>query len=305
MTSIAKRSPKSEQLDELVRRAWVTWHGGRPATTRRAREGDLIDLLRFLVNAGRVDLSIADPLAAARLLAEIGSSEIVTIVAAWHHWMSVQELSGSTIGRRISTISSWCAELQRHGHAVAVRLRRPSIARYEIRGCPAWSTVQSKIDELEASARVRELVVLELLAFVGLRREEACSLRVEDLELVDEQNATASVTRKGGTVRVRKLPARTVRLLRVHLDGRTRGPVLTSARGAPLTSSGLAALSRRLGLGKPHGMRHAAGTELYRRTGDADLVREWMDHAHLSTTQRYIHALEDRRGEATKLLAGE
>jgi integrase len=41
---------------------------------------------------------------------------------------------------------------------------------------------------------------------------------------------------------------------------------------------------------RPYDLRHSLGTELYRLTGDLKAVKEYLGHASLKTTERYMHA---------------
>jgi integrase/recombinase XerC len=41
---------------------------------------------------------------------------------------------------------------------------------------------------------------------------------------------------------------------------------------------------------RPCDLRHSLGTELYRLTGDLKAVKEYLGHASLKTSERYMHA---------------
>lgn len=297
--SIARRS--SEQLVD-VDAAWSAWLGGVSQHTSRARLGDLASLGRFLAEQTPGTSSSPDPRALAAWLAGISSGEIRGLVGAWHTAQVASGLAGTTIARRISTVASWFAELAHHGLPWTVRLQRPSVAAYQQRECPAWSRIESVIAELQSSERWRELVPLLLLSDVGLRRGEVCSRDASD---VCVSPPSVRVRRKGGHVVSRTLSARAAAAIERALEGRTRGPLVLSARGRRLSESGLAKLLEQLLGSTPHRMRNAGATELYRRTHDAELVRGWLGHANLSTTQRYVELLADSAGDATRMLAGE
>lgn len=292
--------PRAHRSDVDVGAAWAAWMGGCSSDTVRGRTGDLVALGRFLELQGWPAVRPRD---LAGLLAEITPGQARGLIAAWRTWMVVQGLAGTSIARRISTVSSWLRELGEHGLGWSVRLPRPRIEAYQRQQCPPWADVCAVIDELEASGRVRELVPVLLLAHVGLRRAEACSLELPDV--LPPPAPAVRVVRKGGAAVTRTISLRCARAIEASAEGRTRGPLLVSAVGGRLTPDGLAEITTRLGLGAPHGLRHAGATELYRRTHDAELVRDWLGHANLATTQRYVQMLEDSAGAATRLLAGE
>lgn len=287
--------PRRVELD--VRAAWIAWMGGRPATTVRARCADLRALGAFL---GRSDAS-AEEIAAQ--LREVIPSRVRALVAAWTTAQASSGLEGTTIRRRIATVSSWLTELARAGLAVVPELSRPAVATYQRGECPSHARVQLVIAELERAGRIFELAAMLVLADCGLRCAELCSLRVSSL--VHGPPPGVSLVRKGGRRVTRTLSNRAYRAIVAALEGRTRGPLLATSRGRAFSASSLAELVASCELGTPHALRRSGATELYHRTRDAELVRQWLDHRNLSTTQIYVRELDDSAGDATRVLAGE
>jgi integrase len=165
-------------------------------------------------------------------------------------------------------------------------------------------------DESERAARRQEdhqdAEGFRLLFYTGVRLGEALTLRWED---VDAERRMLFVRRglsggeerlpKGGRARFVPLstPAMEV-LARLRTREDFIGPddyVLASRLGRRLDPS---ALRRRYKRGcaaaglrpvRLHGLRHAAGS-LVARTSDAVFVRDFLGHAKLSTTDRYVRA---------------
>jgi integrase len=128
-----------------------------------------------------------------------------------------------------------------------------------------------------------------LAAFAGLRREEICRLRREDLHLSGAVS-TADVHGKGGR-------PRTVPLLEPVVDelavGLPRSGWLLTRHGDAYVPGQLSVESyhhlRRIGVPTTlHSMRHAFATTTYRSTRDAVLVQRLLGHANLTTTQIYV-----------------
>lgn len=300
-SSSSASSSSSSSSDVDVVAAWVAWLGGRPATTVRARLADLRQLAAFV--AERTGGDLLGEQALATQLAEIGSGGARALIAAWTTSQASSGLAGTTIARRISTVASWYAELGEHGLGWAPRLPRPTVASYQQRECPAWSRIDELVAQLQQQGRTRELVALLLLCDVGLREAEACSINAD--RVTREPLPGVHVRRKGGREVWREISARAAAAIDDVLDGRTRGPVLLSARGRRLSSSGLRFVIEQLLASSPHRMRNAGATELYRRTHNVEWLRQWLDHADLSTSQRYVQLFENFSGAATRLLAGE
>lgn len=165
-------------------------------------------------------------------------------------------------------------------------------------------------DEAERAARgwedQRDAEAFRLLFYTGIRLGEAVTLRWADVDLSDRlllvrRNLSAGqeTLPKGRRQRVVPLarPAAEA-LARLASRREFTGPddyVLCSRLGRRLDPS---ALRRRYKRGceaadlrpvKLHGLRHAAGS-LVARTSDAVFVRDFLGHAKLSTTDRYVSA---------------
>ena len=166
------------------------------------------------------------------------------------------------------------------------------------------------IDEAEIEARRqedwRDAESFRLLFYTGLRIGEALTLRWSDVDferrvLFVRRGLSAGEERlpKGGRPRLVPLstPARAT-FARLHDRPEFVGAddyVLTNRFGRRLDPS---AVRRRYKRGcaaaglrpvRLHGLRHAAGSHVA-RTSDAVFVRDFLGHAKLSTTDRYVSA---------------
>lgn len=166
------------------------------------------------------------------------------------------------------------------------------------------------IDDAERAARQREdrqdAEAFRLLFYTGLRLGEILTLRWEDVDLADRLllvrrglSAGEESTPKGR--RHRFVPLSTpagAALARLATRGEFIGPddyVLANRYGRRLDDSALRQRYKRgcaaAGL-RPvrlHGLRHSAGS-LIARTNDPVFVRDFLGHAKLSTTDRYLSA---------------
>lgn len=148
---------------------------------------------------------------------------------------------------------------------------------------------------------VRDRALLLFLYNTGARVQEVADLRLEQLEL--DAQPRVQLHGKGDKWRPCPLWQETVRQLRKLLDERGRtlepdSPVFCSRPGVPLTRFGLYKIVRRHGhhLDKegprprrvsPHLFRHTAAVHLLESGVEVNVIRAWLGHVSLDTTNRY------------------
>lgn len=143
----------------------------------------------------------------------------------------------------------------------------------------------------------RDRALLLFLYNTGARVQEAVDLRRRDLDL--GPTARARLHGKGDKWRTCPLWADTVRQLRALLDAPSRqapdAPVFTSRRSQPLTRFGVYKIVRRhtrrfedrLGRIGPHVFRHTTAVHLLEAGVEVNVIRGWLGHVSLDTTNRY------------------
>jgi integrase/recombinase XerC len=152
---------------------------------------------------------------------------------------------------------------------------------------------------------VRDLAMIELMYYSGLRVSEVVSLT---LQMVDRPRRMLRVTGKGDKDRLVPIRVETLAVLEQYLI-RIRPLLLQGKRaisatnivflnhdGRPITTRGvqyvLAKLSDKSGLqGRlhPHQLRHAFATQMLERGADLRTIQTLLGHASIQTTQIYTH----------------
>jgi integrase/recombinase XerD len=167
--------------------------------------------------------------------------------------------------------------------------------------------VESLFAHLPVTGRhaLRDRALLLFLYNTGARAQEVADLRAEHLVL----GASPRVQLHGKGDKWRTCPVwpETARLLGLLLDARARvpsepqaaapsGPVFTTARGTPLTRYGIHKLVRRHTRAltttsarpvSPHVFRHTTAVHLLEAGVDVNVIRGWLGHVSLDTTNRY------------------
>lgn len=166
----------------------------------------------------------------------------------------------------------------------------------------------------------RDAVLLSLLYDSASRVQELIDLRVRDLRL--ESPAQVQLTGKGRKTRVVPLMSRTVELLRTHLDergllqpGARDQPLFVNRRRTPFSRAGVAYLIQKYaGMARaqgkvlpdgatPHTFRHTKAMHLLQAGVPLVIIRDFLGHADIKTSEVYARADLEMKREALEKLA--
>lgn len=151
---------------------------------------------------------------------------------------------------------------------------------------------------------IRNRMMLALAYDAGLRREELCGPRSDDLDPAQRMVRIRAETTKGRRERVLPYSAATAILLQAYLTHRrtlsaARGPLFLSEsprnRGAPISLWTWSKVVRRIALRaevpqfSTHTLRHMCLTDLARAGWELHTLATFAGHRHLNTTLQYIH----------------
>lgn len=147
-------------------------------------------------------------------------------------------------------------------------------------------------------SRLRNLIVIMLLGFLGLRLKAVLRLNVEDIDL---SAALIRIHEKGGLQRLLPLPDILCRTLTVYLETLDfpDGPLLLSKRGKRMSERTvqdfLCTAMAHLGIEKhlhAHLFRHTAATYLAKVAGP-DVTQHVLGHGTRRNTEQYMHLNPD------------
>ncbi len=184
------------------------------------------------------------------------------------------------------------------------------------------SSLMRKVATWATPAGRRDAVMLSVLYDTGARAQELIDLNAHDVRLTTP--AQVRLLGKGRKVRVVPLMDATARLLRDHLrendlDRPERGhlPLFQNRQGGRLSRSGLryllhchvqAARSAVPGFTQkisPHSMRHTKGVHLLQSGVSLEIIRDFLGHVDVKTTQIYARANLEMKRRALEKVAGE
>lgn len=150
---------------------------------------------------------------------------------------------------------------------------------------------------------VRDWMIIDLALNTGLRVQELCDLKVNDLHIEYGESALTVQSGKGGKKRLVKFGKKTKAHLKKYLsERRTESDyVFYSSRGEELTRSavqkifkkwaGTAGLSDSYSI---HSLRHTHATRLYKASGNnLRMVQKQLGHASIQTTTVYSDVADE------------
>jgi integrase/recombinase XerD len=161
--------------------------------------------------------------------------------------------------------------------------------------------VQTLLHRMPSKGRLalRDRAVILFLYNTGARVQEAADLRVEHLNL--GEHSTVRLHGKGDKWRTCPLWQQTTQTIQALLGSLDPPPTPQSAvftaNGRPLTRSGIYKIVRRHGATlddprtdrriTPHTFRHTSAVHMLEAGIEVNVIREWLGHVDITTTNRY------------------
>lgn len=220
----------------------------------------------------------------------------------------------STIGRRLSSVRSFCRYLCRQGaleRNPTEGLRSPRAGK-KLPMFMGDSQIEMLLNAPPADTvlGIRDRAILETVYAGGLRVGELVALNLEDADL---QQGFVRVQGKGKRQRLAPIGSYAVRAIEHWLQvrstkilpGREESALFLNKNGTRLSTRSVARMLEKYlaqaGLDpkiSPHTLRHTFATHLLNRGADIRSVQEMLGHASITTTQIYTHLTSDRLREA-------
>jgi site-specific recombinase XerD len=215
-----------------------------------------------------------------------------------------------TRNQRLATLHTFFAYLA--GQVPELLVEAERVAAIPMKRVPPPSTPFLERDEVDAlfsalstkgDLALRDRTLLLFMYNTGARVQEVADLTVGNLVL--EPQPRVHLLGKGGKWRTCPLWPETARLIRELVtmssadNSKTGDPVFVSRQGTPLTRFGIYKLVRRLTASldatqggrrrriSPHVFRHTTAVHLLEAGVEVNVIRGWLGHVSLDTTNRY------------------
>jgi len=212
--------------------------------------------------------------------------------------VSLRGAAPLTLRRKYACISSFFGFLQDMGYAQANPARRlplPRVSEY----VPVYLSEEMAQRLIAAADSPWTKCAVVLLLSTGIRRSEAVSITLDDLDLEKRQ---LLIRGKGGKERVVPLTDQAAEAIQAYLPHRTKAQsrhlFVSAWKGHPIhgrcINRMLKIVIRKAGLEgqgiTPHKLRHTFATHLIRNNVDIRTVQELLGHSEIETTAKYLHS---------------
>jgi integrase len=233
-----------------------------------------------------------------------------SVMVRYRSFLEGLALSAATINLRLSAIRRLADEAAESGWLspeLATGIRRVRGVKQLGRRIGNWLTNDQAQDLLNSPNRStlggkRDAAVLGLLLGCGLRRSEAASLRVDQLQLRENHWLVVDLAGKGGRLRTVPVPAWCKRLVDLWLrasgvtDGRLFRRVLKNGtrQDAGVTANvvwyAVKRCAKNAGIEQlaPHDLRRSCARLCHGAGGELEQIQFLLGHASVQTTERYI-----------------
>ena len=259
------------------------------------------DVQQFLDFLTETDITVAQP-------ADITRQD----VSEYLNVLADQGRSGITRARKLAAIREFFRFLQDEGIIAKNPTQGVATPKKERNGRNTLRPDEyTKLLSL-AGANPRDFAILQVFLQTGVRVSELCALTLDDIDLANRTLRVAPG--KGRQSRTITLEKKGIQALRSYLVVRPdtgHEQLFLNYTGTPLSERGVrkmldkylaaAGITKKI---SPHSLRHTFATRKAEQGVSVYLLKEWLGHERLDTTQIYVHLNQTsskRTMEATSL----
>jgi len=160
------------------------------------------------------------------------------------------------------------------------------------------NTYLNKAVDINDFAKLRNVIVIDLLYSTGMRRSELIALKIADIDISDK---SIKVHGKRNKQRIIPLSNKHISIIIRYIEiikkkfGHTNDYLIVTDKGLKsypkliyrIVNSELASIAG--SIKSPHVLRHSFATHMLNNGADLNIIKELLGHANLSATQIYTH----------------
>jgi site-specific recombinase XerD len=259
---------------------------------------------------------------------EIEQIDPELVVGFLEHLETGRGCGKSTVNHRLAALQAFFRYLQTEEPEKMLHCQRILCVPRRKHGRPSLTYLSSESlaamlhgPTLDTRRGRRDAVLLSVLYDSGARAQELADLRIQDVRL--DAPAQLRLIGKGRKTRVVPLMQKTTRILKEYLrehgldrPERCHEPLFQNRWGRPLTRWGISHIvkkyAKRIAVEggssrktSPHVLRHTKAMHLLQSGNGAIVIRDFLGHADVKTTDAYARADLQMKEEALKKAEGK
>ena len=215
------------------------------------------------------------------------------------HFATTQDLINFALTKKSNSYRKQCQGVFKHFYTSVIH--KPSILKRlpRIKKAKPIPEILSEVEinqVLFGIDNLKHKAIITLLYFAGMRISEIINLKIAD---INGTNATVHIKKsKGAKDRVVPINETVMQLLRDYFKAYKPAVFLFNSykKGTKYSAKSIQkVLTRAVARQEikknitPHSLRHSRATHLLRNGVDIKLVKDFLGHAHIKTTEMYLH----------------
>ena len=242
-------------------------------------------------------------------------------ITQWLNYLVTDKgVSPKTRNRKLASIRSFYKCMKKYGEIDYNPADEIECSKVENRSKVTYlnlNQIQSFLKAVENYSydtnKYRDIAILKLFLYSGLRESELVGLNINDLNFKDNSIYVRPEIAKGNKDRYLPLHQEAKNAILRYLDNRNDDitALFISTRGNRINKSTIYkmvkkyAAETRIGIKdeiSPHTLRHSFASNLYQKTKDIKILQQLLGHEDISTTQIYTHTDNTTRNNAVNSL---
>ncbi|MBX7047325.1 MAG: site-specific integrase [Ignavibacteria bacterium] len=234
-------------------------------------------------------------------LRQVGKQKIVRVY---------KNSSVASVRGKLGTFFKWLVVRRYIGENPFSKMEYPDISYTDSRAFKSYefdiicNAINTKIHWLNLLIKKRNIAIVMLLAYMGLRKEELIGLTLSDVDMIRKLITIRSVTTKSKRGRILPINNELLPYLFDYLDCRrcytTKAFWVSGTLDRPFTEHGMKYLSNLLTQVTKinchwHRYRHMFATNFYYTTKDLLTLHKLMGHSSIKMTLSYLRSLSDEQ----------
>jgi integrase/recombinase XerD len=212
-------------------------------------------------------------------------------VPSYMDYLEKQQKSAGTIEKYLVTISVFFRFLGKSDITLDIQ-RKEKVKENKIPDSLEESEEKQLLLEVKSDGNLRNIAIVYILLYTGIRISELCALNLDDITINDKKRLLVK-NKKGEIERIIPLSKEVIEHLKNYIDSldpNTKALFISSVNKR-ISTRGVQYMLQKYNV-NPHKLRHTFCQKLINKGIDVQTVAKLAGHRDVNVTKRYANALE-------------